>query len=93
MNDFALFVTVRRACLRSVLMLLGILCGSQHDLADGLTRMFGPFETAARKSHACPCCYRDFTPEEEDAFVQQVSDFLDMQSPSVSILEQFCFYI
>jgi hypothetical protein len=70
--------TLEEFVFNSALMLLAILCGSQHDLADGLTRTFAPFETAARKSHACPCCYRDFTPEEEDAFVQQVSNFLDI---------------
>ncbi|XP_024524767.1 LOW QUALITY PROTEIN: DNA repair protein RAD50 [Selaginella moellendorffii] len=45
---------------------------SQHDMADGMRRMFDPFERIARATHACPCCERPFaTPEEEDEFVDK----------------------
>ncbi|KAJ7547995.1 hypothetical protein O6H91_08G112800 [Diphasiastrum complanatum] len=44
---------------------------SQHDMADGMRRMFEPFERVARASHTCPCCERPFTPEEEDEFVKK----------------------
>ncbi|EFJ05785.1 ATP-binding cassette transporter, subfamily I, member 3, SmABCI3, partial [Selaginella moellendorffii] len=43
-----------------------------HDMADGMRRMFDPFERIARATHACPCCERPFaTPEEEDEFVDK----------------------
>lgn len=51
---------------------MGTLC-SQHDMADGMRRMFDPFERVARVTHACPCCDRGFSPEEEDDFVKKVS--------------------
>ncbi|GLJ49200.1 hypothetical protein SUGI_1038410 [Cryptomeria japonica] len=44
---------------------------SQHDIADGMRRMFDPFERVARANHVCPCCERSFTPEEEDDFVRK----------------------
>eukprot|EP01018_Ginkgo_biloba_P035575 Gb_12673 [translate_table: standard] len=44
---------------------------SQHDIADGMRRMFDPFERVARANHVCPCCERSFTPEEEDEFVRK----------------------
>lgn len=44
---------------------------SQHDIADGMRRMFEPFERVARANHVCPCCERPFTPEEEDDFVRK----------------------
>ncbi|KAH9318277.1 hypothetical protein KI387_020046, partial [Taxus chinensis] len=44
---------------------------SQHDIADGMRRMFDPFERVARANHVCPCCERPFTPEEEDEFVRK----------------------
>jgi DNA repair protein RAD50 len=46
--------------------------GSQHDMADGMRRMFEPFEKVARANHVCPCCERPFTPQEEDDFVRKV---------------------
>ncbi|KAH6555623.1 hypothetical protein KP509_1Z239700 [Ceratopteris richardii] len=44
---------------------------SQHDMADGMRRMFEPFEKVARANHVCPCCERPFSPEEEDDFVRK----------------------
>ncbi|KAL3678836.1 hypothetical protein R1sor_021792 [Riccia sorocarpa] len=44
---------------------------SHHDLADGMRRMFEPFERVARSNHCCPCCERPFTPSEEDEFVRK----------------------
>lgn len=44
---------------------------SQHDMADGMRRMFEPFEKVARANHVCPCCERPFTPQEEDEFVKK----------------------
>ncbi|CAK9190573.1 unnamed protein product [Sphagnum troendelagicum] len=44
---------------------------SQHDLADGMRRMFDPFEKMARQNHSCPCCERGFSLEEEDNFVKK----------------------
>ncbi|KAI5081778.1 hypothetical protein GOP47_0001521 [Adiantum capillus-veneris] len=44
---------------------------SQHDMADGMRRMFEPFEKVARANHVCPCCERPFTPQEEDDFVKK----------------------
>ncbi|KAL4192604.1 hypothetical protein AMTRI_Chr06g195080 [Amborella trichopoda] len=44
---------------------------SQHDIADGMRRMFEPFERVARANHVCPCCERPFSPEEEDEFVRK----------------------
>lgn len=46
-------------------------CKSQHDMADGMRRMFEPFERVARANHVCPCCERPFTPQEEDDFVKK----------------------
>ncbi|BBN10542.1 DNA repair protein RAD50 [Marchantia polymorpha subsp. ruderalis] len=44
---------------------------SHHDLADGMRRMFEPFENVARSNHCCPCCERPFSPAEEDDFVKK----------------------
>lgn len=44
---------------------------STHDLCTGMKKMFDPFEKQARNTHACPCCERGFTPEEEDEFVRK----------------------
>ncbi|MCO5576260.1 hypothetical protein L7F22_030069 [Adiantum nelumboides] len=44
---------------------------SQHDMADGMRRMFEPFEKVARANHVCPCCERPFSPQEEDDFVKK----------------------
>ena len=45
---------------------------SQHDLAKGMKNMFDPFASYAKKAHACPCCERGFSPEEEEDFVRKV---------------------
>lgn len=49
---------------------------SQHDIVDGLRRMFEPFERVARANHVCPCCERPFTAEEEDEFVKKAGYFM-----------------
>ena len=53
--------------------------GSQHDMADGMRRMFEPFEKVARANHVCPCCERPFTPQEEDDFVRKVLSIYSVQ--------------
>lgn len=42
-------------------------------MADGMRKMFEPFEQVARGRHICPCCERPFSMEEEDNFVKKVS--------------------
>lgn len=49
---------------------------SKHDLAEGMKSIYDPFASEARRNHACPCCERDFNPEEEDDFVKKVDFFL-----------------
>ncbi|KAM7486104.1 hypothetical protein LguiA_002113 [Lonicera macranthoides] len=44
---------------------------SKYDIADGMRRMFDPFERVARAHHTCPCCERPFSAEEEDDFVRK----------------------
>ncbi|KAF9606048.1 hypothetical protein IFM89_022207 [Coptis chinensis] len=44
---------------------------SKYNMADGMRKMFEPFERVARANHFCPCCERSFSPEEEDNFVKK----------------------
>ncbi|XP_050216899.1 DNA repair protein RAD50 [Mercurialis annua] len=44
---------------------------SKYNVADGMRRMFEPFEKVARAHHFCPCCERPFSAEEEDEFVKK----------------------
>ncbi|KFK31167.1 hypothetical protein AALP_AA6G077500 [Arabis alpina] len=44
---------------------------SEYNMADGMRRMFAPFERLARENHSCPCCERTFASEEEDNFVKK----------------------
>uniref|UniRef100_A0A0A9AU83 DNA repair protein RAD50 n=1 Tax=Arundo donax TaxID=35708 RepID=A0A0A9AU83_ARUDO len=43
----------------------------KESYANGMRQMFLPFEQLARERHACPCCERAFTPDEEDQFVKK----------------------
>lgn len=45
-----------------------------------MRKMFVPFEYSARTSHACPCCKRPFSAEEEDEFVKKVKNLLVVSS-------------
>ncbi|KNA17185.1 hypothetical protein SOVF_082430 [Spinacia oleracea] len=47
---------------------------SKCDMEVGMRKMFVPFEYSARTSHACPCCKRPFSAEEEDEFVKKQKD-------------------
>ncbi|KAL3619971.1 DNA repair protein rad50 [Castilleja foliolosa] len=44
---------------------------SKYNIADGMRRMFDPFEKVARAHHMCPCCDRPFSANEEDEFVKK----------------------
>ncbi|GFQ04279.1 DNA repair protein rad50 [Phtheirospermum japonicum] len=44
---------------------------SKYNIADGMRRMFDPFEKVARAHHMCPCCDRAFSANEEDEFVKK----------------------
>ncbi|KAK6161690.1 hypothetical protein DH2020_005071 [Rehmannia glutinosa] len=44
---------------------------SKLNIADGMRRMFDPFERVARAHHICPCCDRPFSANEEDEFVKK----------------------
>ncbi|KAL6532168.1 hypothetical protein OROGR_014138 [Orobanche gracilis] len=44
---------------------------SEYNVADGMRRMFDPFERIARAHHICPCCDRPFSANEEDEFVKK----------------------
>ncbi|GER39775.1 DNA repair protein RAD50 [Striga asiatica] len=44
---------------------------SKYNVADGMRRMFDPFEKVARANHKCPCCDRPFSENEEDEFVKK----------------------
>ncbi|KAL6582060.1 hypothetical protein OROMI_006074 [Orobanche minor] len=44
---------------------------SEYNVADGMRRMFDPFERVARAHHICPCCDRPFSANEEDEFVKK----------------------
>ncbi|CAM8905564.1 unnamed protein product [Rhodiola kirilowii] len=44
---------------------------SKFSIADGMRKMFEPFEQVARARHICPCCERPFSTEEEDNFVRK----------------------
>uniref|UniRef100_A0A7N1A2Q4 DNA repair protein RAD50 n=1 Tax=Kalanchoe fedtschenkoi TaxID=63787 RepID=A0A7N1A2Q4_KALFE len=44
---------------------------SKLSIADGMRKMFEPFEQVARARHICPCCERPFSTEEEDNFVKK----------------------
>ncbi|KAG0587113.1 hypothetical protein KC19_2G141300 [Ceratodon purpureus] len=44
---------------------------SDHDLSDGMKRIYDPFERVAKQTHACPCCDRAFSAEEEHNFVKK----------------------
>lgn len=52
---------------------MGVLYGRNEDMAKGMKEMYDPFVNIARNFHHCPCCERDFSPEEEDSFIQKVS--------------------
>ncbi|XP_042055283.1 DNA repair protein RAD50-like isoform X3 [Salvia splendens] len=43
-----------------------------YNIADGMGRMFDPFEKIASAHHYCPCCERPFSSNEEDAFIKKV---------------------
>ncbi|KAG6428369.1 hypothetical protein SASPL_112620 [Salvia splendens] len=42
-----------------------------YNIADGMGRMFDPFEKIASAHHYCPCCERPFSSNEEDAFIKK----------------------
>lgn len=44
---------------------------SKFNMADGMRKMFEPFEKVARARHVCPSCERPFSSEEEDNFVKK----------------------
>ncbi|CAL9235186.1 unnamed protein product [Arabidopsis halleri] len=44
---------------------------SKYNMANGMRKMFEPFEDLARQHHYCPCCERSFTTDEEDSFVKK----------------------
>ncbi|XP_020884073.1 DNA repair protein RAD50 [Arabidopsis lyrata subsp. lyrata] len=44
---------------------------SKYNMANGMRKMFEPFEDLARQHHYCPCCERSFTTDEENSFVKK----------------------
>lgn len=60
---------------------------SEKIVANGLQKMYDPFEKMAREQHKCPCCDRGFTPDEEDLFVKKQRTFGSSNADLMKALE------